>query len=173
MATFDDVSIKDDWKTYQLFRYGPVSLFYKSEVLQEAIEHLSERAYILPEFDCRDCESEAALFNAILLRLEIIKQEYVGIRGIQFWDLLGEIKVPDESGVVLVLRHFDVFHRAFSSAAQGLLESVADYHYRKIWFGLRFKAFVQTDDPTLEIGFLKALTARWNDKEQFKKNRMP
>ncbi len=173
MAVFKKSTLRGEWQTYQLFRYGPVSLFYKPPVLQEAIHLLQEQNYIIHQFDCRDYDSEAALFNAILLRLNIIEKDYEGIKTVAFWDLLIEAKVPDESGLILVFTHFDVLHRNFPDCAQELLEIIAGYHYKWLWFGQRFKAFVQTDDPRIEFTPLGAHLPYWNDKEWLIKGRTP
>jgi len=173
MAIFQESTLRDEWQTYQLFRYGPVSLFFKPHILDEAVQFLKKQSYIIHEFNCQDYSSEADVYNDILLRLGIIQTDYNEISSTPFWDLLTEAKVPDESGLILVFMHFDVLHRNLPKCAQDLLEIIAGYSYNWLWFGRRFKAFVQTDDPSIIIKPLGAHEAYWNPKEWLIKNRTP
>ena len=164
---------QDEWRTYNLFRYGPIVLFFKRQVLQDSIQFLQNQDYVIHEFNCQDYTSEADFFNDILFRLKIIDEIYKGIKPVQFWDLLSAAEVPDESGLILAFTRFDVFHRAFPEVAQELLEIVAGYHYKWLWFGRRFAAFVQTDDPMIKLEPVGAHPACWNSKEWLIKDRTP
>jgi hypothetical protein len=58
MAVFDESTLEDDWQVWQLLRYGPVTLFHKAEVLNETIQYLKHRQYLVFEFDCQNYEDE-------------------------------------------------------------------------------------------------------------------
>ncbi len=177
MAAFTYADVKEDFKTYNLFRHGAITLFHDLAVLEETIAYLRERQYIVHEFDCPTYQSEGAFHHDILLRLGILNEPFKPLRQLRsgaFWDLLSSADVPDESGLILVFKHFDVLEQRFPDGALHVLEDVAYYNYRKLWFGKRFKAFVQTENDELQNHLLGARRIMLNNEEtriRFKKNR--
>jgi hypothetical protein len=171
MATFNESSLSDEWQLWQLFRYGPVTLFHKPQVLQETIHFLRQEHYLVHEFDCRDMATEGAILAEVVSRLGVIQDYDLTPNWAGFNDYLTDVKVPDESGLVLVFQHFDAFQSAFPQGAHFLLDIIAHAYHQNLLFGRRLIALVQTDDPHLQLEPIGAFTGRWNDKEWFIKDR--
>src|SRR5687768_10487598 len=110
MAVFDESTLKDDWQIWQLLRYGPVTLFHKPEVLNETIQHLKQHQYVVYEFDCQNYQDEQKILNEIASRLGVLQDYDLNPNLAGFNDYLRDIRVPKESGLVIVLHHFDIFH---------------------------------------------------------------
>ncbi len=171
MAAFTWDEAENDWTSYDLFRHGPVTLFYKTAVLDEALAHLENQNYKVARVDCQPQTTEADFYNAVLFALGILKSEYKNIKPIQFWDLVTDITFGDESGIVLVFQHFDAFYARFPECGRHALQVLAGYQYRWLWFGHRYTTFVQIDNPELELDSIRQQEAHWNRKEYLRQSR--
>ncbi len=158
---------KTDWLLDSLIR--PVTLFDNLPVMEEAIARFRIHDYVVHEFDCSGHESQEAMFNAVLRSVDIIKQGYTykNIQAIQFWDLLRDIKIPEESGVVLAFKHFDNFHRRIPESGQQMLSSIAREHFYWLRHGLRLVVCVHSNERNLELEPLLTIRADWNKQATF------
>jgi hypothetical protein len=75
------------------------------------------------------------------------------------------LAVPDESGMLLVFRRFDVFAKAQPSLAQTILDSIESTSRRFLLTGRRFMALVQSDDAWIRFERVGAMPVTWNPRE--------
>jgi uncharacterized protein YjbI with pentapeptide repeats len=177
MAAFQQTISEDEWPIWLLFRDGPVCLFHKQETLGEMIRYLQDRHYVVLEFDCQGSPEPERLLWEIGLRLGFSFGSSYGPDSPpnldSFNDFMHDIHVPEQTGLILVLKHFHVFYRDASGYAHHILEILAHHHRRKLLHGLRFMALVQTDDPFIEIKSLDVFYAHWNHGEWSFADRTP
>ena len=172
MAAFDFDELKGDWRAYDIFRFGPITLFHKDDLLDGTIQYLESQNYFVPQIDCREADNGSDFYNAILFALGVLKAEYKDIQPIQFWDLVTEASFDNKTGIALAFRHFDAAYSRFPEHSQNALSVLAGYQYRWLWFGRRFTVLVQTSNPNLELEPVRQVEAHWNDRERSVKERM-
>ena len=165
MASFDETTWREEKEILRLF--NPVTLFFDIRVLEEAVQRFKERQYVIYEFDCRDYELKlkGEILHDILLRLGLVEETEEHPNFMWFCDVLSEVEVPKESGLVLVFKHFDKFDDSFAETAQRMLQEAAKKHFQHLQFGLRFITLVQIDASLFHIEPIYVVKARWNDKE--------
>jgi hypothetical protein len=172
MATFKEDTVRDEWEIYELFRDGPITLFYKPQVLEDALGILLKKKYEAHEFDCKNYSSDTDIYNDILIRLGIIDAEYKNMNFIQFWDLFAEATVPEDTGMVLVFNSFDSLLNISPEIPKMVFNLISGYHYKFLLFGKKFKSFVQVDNPEMEYQVNNIFMPKWNHKERDKKSRL-
>lgn len=165
MAVFDRNNLKAEWKIWQLCRYGPITLFRQASVLEETVRHLKEQKYLVHEFDCGKYEDDGKILADITTELGVIQDYDLTPNLAGFEDYLSDTVVPVESGLVLVLRNFDVFHSRFPYSAKSLLEIISHRYHQDLLFGLRFFALIQINDPQMNFDPIHSFQIFWNDKE--------
>ena len=175
MAIFDETKLDDpnEWRTFQLFRYGPINLFHKMNLLENVIDYLNHQKYIVHEFDCKDYKTDNAILWDIGLRLNFPYSEgwNPGLDG--FNDFLRDVEVPQQTGFVFALKYFDSFHKNFPFYGQHFLEIIAEHYHQNLLFGRRFTALIQLDDGLMQFSPVGAFTPQWNEKEWLIKSRTP
>ncbi len=171
MAAFNKLTLRDDWQIWQLLRYGPVTLFHKLQILEETVQYLKQHGYTVHEFDCQDYKDEQTILNDFSSRLGVLQDYDLNPNVDGFNDYLSDVEVPNESGLVIVFKHFDTFHSKFPYCAHRILDIIAHNYHQNLLFGLRFIALVQTDDPLIQIKPVGEFKAWWNDKEWLVKSR--
>ncbi len=171
MAVFDRATLRENWKIWQLLRYGPVTLFHNLQVLEETVRYLRQHDYVVHEFDCRSYQDEQAILTDVALRLGVLQDYDLNPNFAGFADYLGDVEVPAESGLVIVFQHFDSFHGKFAECAHSILDIIAHNYHQNLLFGLRFITLVQTDDPLFQIKPVGGFMAWWNDREGLIKSR--
>lgn len=89
-----------------------------------------------------------------------------------------DVVVPDEGGLVLILRHYDQFSKALQidrGDARGFVEIVLHVFARAVryhmLFGRRLMIVVQSDDPRIRFENLAPVAADWNPHEWLAQNR--
>ncbi|RYX85107.1 barnase inhibitor [bacterium] len=169
MAVFDDNSIREEWPIFELFRSGPVALFHKPPILQEMVTYFEERGYIVHDFACSAYVEKSDVLREVGARLDF-PFEVSNLDG--FNDFLGDVKVPIESGLVLVFTNFDSFHGLHPHYAQQILEIIADQSRNNLLCGRRFIALVQSNDPSIKLEPIGARSTQWNRKEWLDKDRL-
>src|SRR5438876_1591342 len=103
MAVFRDDDLQRlDWR---LLLQGPITLYYRPEVLTEDIAWFANHGYLINHFDCRTWETSADMHAA--LAAELAFPDYYGRNLNALNDCLSDLLIPDESGRALVFSHYD------------------------------------------------------------------
>jgi RNAse (barnase) inhibitor barstar len=149
---------------FDLLRESPVTLYRSREVLAEHVAWLRQHSYAVHEFDCSGWSSEEDFHDAASQMLGF--PSYYGRNLDAFNDCLCGIAVPEEGGIVLAFRSFDVLHRLLPKPAWHILDIVARWSRFFLLTGRRMMALVQSDDPGLRIEPVGARPVRLNDEER-------
>jgi hypothetical protein len=149
-----------DWR---LLERGAIALYHRSSVLSQDAAWLRHQRYQVYEMDAAKWSTPAD-FHTDAQRVLGFPAFYA--KNLAAWlDFLGELAVPDESGAVLIFRHFDAFARAQPQFAHTLLDSIESTSRRFLLTGRRFLALVQSDDPRIRFERVGALPVTWNPRE--------
>lgn len=149
-----------DWR---LLQNGALSLYLRPTILEEDLAWLATHAYTIDRFDCRTWTTVAVIHSALATALKF--PAYYGENLDALNDCLSTLEIPDESGRVLVLEHFDVPARALSFTAHALLDIIAIQARQHLLFGRRLLGLVQTDEPELAFPPVGATPVTWNPRE--------
>lgn len=149
-----------DWK---LLERGAIALYHKSSVLSADIGWFRQQKYVIHELNGAEWTTPDAFHGDVQRGLGF--PEYYGKNLASWVDCLPEIQVPDEGGVVLVFRRYDVFAKAHPSLAQTILDSIESTSRRFLLTGRRLIALVQSEDPRLRFERVGALPVTWNPRE--------
>lgn len=163
MAIFEDDPSTWQRLDFRLLQDGPVAMYFRAGVLEADTSWLAAHGYRIDPLDCRGWTTEAAAHATLVSALEF--PDYYGRNLDAFNDCLSELHVPDEAGRVLVLTRYDVPAAAIPRFAAVLLDIVASQARRKLLFGRRLLALVQTDDPRLAFESVRACPVSWNPRE--------
>ena len=161
MAAFDrDDLERVDWA---LFQNGWVVKYWKPEVLESDVGWLAEHGYRVHRLDCARWGAADDALRELGIALGF--PDYYGRNLDALDDCLGEIDVPAEGGVALVLQRYDRFAKVDRKCAQALLDVVAENARGFMLFGLRLVTLVQSEDPRLELDLVGATPVMWNRRE--------
>jgi RNAse (barnase) inhibitor barstar len=153
----------------QLLQNGPITLYFKRHVLDEATEWFCQQNYEGVTFDCREWKSPEGFFTNVSQRLDF--PEYFGRNLDAFNDCLSEIALPQKRGTVLVFLYFDTFTARHRQFAWAVLDIIATNAYRFLLDAYQLIALVQSDDPKLSFQPIGAHPVLWNPREWLNKNR--
>jgi hypothetical protein len=155
-----DVVQRLDWK---LLERGAIALYYRSSVLSTDLGWFRQQNYVIHELSAA-AWSTPAEFHADAKRILGFPDHYTN--NLAAWiDCLPELPVPDESGMLLVLRRYDVFAKAQPQLAQTILDSIESTSRRFLLTGRRLIALVQSDDPRIWFDRVGAMPVTWNPRE--------
>jgi RNAse (barnase) inhibitor barstar len=149
-----------DWK---LLERGAIALYHKSSVLSADIGWFRQHKYVVHELNGVEWTTPDAFHADVQRGLGF--PEYYGKNLASWVDCLPEMQVPDEGGVVLVFRRYDVFAKSHPSLAQTILDSIESTSRRFLLTGRRLIALVQSDDARLRFERVGALPVTWNPRE--------
>ena len=155
-----------DWR---LLERGAIALYHKAPVLSQDLAWFRQQGYRVHELDAsRWCTAEE--FHGDVQRILSFPDYYA--RNLAAWlDFLGELAVPDESGVVLLFRRYDAFARLQPQLSQTILDSIECTSRRFLLTGRRLIALVQSDDPRIRFERVGALPVTWNPHEWLDQDR--
>jgi RNAse (barnase) inhibitor barstar len=149
-----------DWK---LLERGAVALYHKPSILSQDLAWFRQQNYAIHELDALAWASPAD-FHADAQRVLGFPSYYA--KNLASWiDCLAELPVPDESGMAIVFRRYDVFARSQPQLAQTVLDSVETSSRRFLLTGRRLLALVQSDDARIRFERVGALPVTWNPRE--------
>jgi hypothetical protein len=149
-----------DWR---LLERGAIALYHKAAVLSPDVAWFRQQQYKVHEFDASRWLSPQD-FHSDAQRVLGFPEFYA--KNLAAWvDFLGELQVPDESGVVLLFRRYDAFARAQPQLAQTILDSIETTSRRFLLTGRRLLALVQSDDPRIRFERVGAMPVTWNPRE--------
>ncbi len=149
-----------DW---MLLERGAVALYHKGSVLSGDVGWFRQQGYAIHELDGAGWHSPADFHAAAQTGLNF--PAYYAKNLAAWIDCLAELPVPDESGLLIVLRRFDVFAKAEPQLAQTILDSLESASRRFLLTGRRLIALVQSDDPRIRFERVGALPVTWNPRE--------
>jgi RNAse (barnase) inhibitor barstar len=149
-----------DWK---LLERGAIAMYYNSSILSADIGWLKQAGYVVHELNATNWTTTDA-FHEDVKRVLGFPAYYS--KNLASWvDCLPELNVPDESGMAIVFRRYDVFAKAQPQLAQTILDSIESTSRRFLLTGRRLLALVQSDDPRLRFERVGALPVTWNPRE--------
>ena len=149
-----------DW---QLLERGAIALYHKSPVLSADIGWFKQHGYVVHELNGVQW-MEPSAFHTDVQRVLGFPDYYA--KNLASWvDCLPELAVPDDGGMVIVLRRYDAFAKAQPQLAQTILDSIESTSRRFLLTGRRLIALVQSDDPRLRFDRVGALPVTWNPRE--------
>lgn len=171
MAIFQESTLQDEWPIWELVRHGPVTLFYKHQIIEETSDYLRLNGYLVYEFDCNNYGDKETILAAIASALGVIQDYDMSPNLNGFVDYMRDLVVPYEGGLALVFHHFDAFNRDNPQFAHHLLDILAEHYHQNLLFGRRFITLVHSTDSQLQLDPIGAFHAHWNAKEFLDKNR--
>jgi hypothetical protein len=178
MAAFDEAALtyldsegqekeRLDWA---MLRYGPVALFRKTAVLDEATAWLEQHGYTVKQADCEKCSSEQDVLWVIGEALGFHHWPSPNLNG--FNDDCRHIEVPQEGGFAVVLHRFDAVSVAFPDYARSILDILAHVSWDNLLFGRRLICLVRSEDPWIQFGPVGGNEPWWNRREWFNADRV-
>jgi len=167
MAVFE----KEYWKRkdWDLLQNGPISLYYRQEVLQNDLEWLREHDYEIDDFNCGEWQTKLDLHEALADQLDF--PGYYGHNLDALNDCLCDIAVPDQGGRVIVFHQYDWFFKLLPEVAWHVLDIFASNARIHLLFGKRLIVLVQSDDPRINFKPVGACPVYWNRREWLNSNR--
>ncbi len=153
-----------DWA---ILKNGPISLFYKLEVLDGTVAWLKQRGYTVATAACEPDPSKRRVLDSITAALGFP----TGANLDGFDDYCWQLEVPDDGGFALVLLRFDQVATADRKLAETVLDILAGSAWHKLLFGRRLICLVQSDDPWLTFGPVGGHAPMWNPREWSNKDR--
>ena len=155
-----------DWK---LLERGAVALYHKPAVLSQDLAWFRHQGYVIHELDALKWTTPAE-FHVDAQRVLGFPQ-YYGKNLASWVDCVGEVAVPDESGMALVFRRYDAFFKAQPQLAQTILDSIETTSRRFLLTGRRLVALVQSDDARIRFERVGAMPVTWNPREWLEADR--
>ncbi len=162
-------SASDTRRDLAILHISPVCLFHKESLLNDMVQWLEQREYVIHAFDTAQWASPSDLHES--LKKELAFPDYYGRNLDALDECLGDMHFPPTGRVVLMFRHYDAFQRALGPLAQKLLDIIAGASYRHMVDGRRLLALVQSDDPAIQFDPVGRRPVIWNSKEYFVKSR--
>ena len=160
-------SARLDWK---LMERGAVALYHKPSVLSADISWFRQERYIVRELEAARWGTADA-FHADAKRVLQFPEHYAP--NLMSWvDSIAELDVPEDGGMVVVFRGYDVFAKAQPQLAQTILDSIESTSRRFLLTGRRLLALVQSNDPRIRFERVGAMPVTWNPREWLDSDRM-
>ena len=169
MAVFTDEEIAKWGWDWQLLQNGPVALFHKPAVFDEAAGWLAEHGYRVASYDAGTWAGKEDCLLEILRGLGFPPSPHPNLNA--FNDYLSQLEIPDAGGVAIAFHRYDSFARQGRHTAQQILDIIADNARGFLLRGRRLLALVQSDDPELDIEPVGASPVSWNPKEWLRSDR--
>ena len=169
MAPFEDDESGWSRLDYRLLRDGGVVLYNSEAVLREDVAWLRAEKYQVQEFDARRWNSESDFHDEVARSLGF--PDYYGQNLDAFNDCMGDILVPAEGGMAIVIRNADTVGLRDRELLPIVLDILADVTRKNMLFGRRFLTLVQSEDPRIEFAPIGAVPVIWNPREWLRSNR--
>ena len=150
---------------FHLLKNGPVTLYHRHEVLEDAVATFAGLGYLVHRFDTRAWGTRAAFAAAVKQELDF--PDYFGGNLDAFDDCMRDVAAysygadRDSAGTVFVLSGYDTFTAADRRAAQSVLDILADTARVGLLHGHRMACLVQSDDRNLRFEPVGATPVAW------------
>jgi Barstar (barnase inhibitor) len=148
---------------YSLLQNGAVTLFWRSSVMDRAIEILKQLDYRLIDIDATGLRSVQALRDAFANEIPELPRRYFGNYD-AFMEALFDMDFAP-GGVAIALRNYDAFFHRVPGDARTLLDIIESASRLCLLYGRRTVCLVQVQDQTIDFGLLGGRHPRWNDAE--------
>jgi hypothetical protein len=153
-------SARLDWR---LMERGAVALYHKPSILSADLAWFRQERYVIREMEAAGWSTPQA-FHVDAKRVLGFPLHYAP--NLMAWvDCLAELEVPDDGGLIIVFRGYDVFAKAQPQLAQTILDSIESTSRRFLLTGRRLLALVQSNDPRIRFERVGALPVTWNPRE--------
>ncbi len=154
---------------YGIFQNGPISLYYKKELLKTDLSWLRGKKYKIIEVDSGEWTNENFLSNLLdALEMESHKQ-HQNMDCLN--DCIGDMDSTRGSGIIIVFWNFDKFYSNNKETALILLDILAMNSFKELLFGGRLFTILQSDDPKIAVPGVGAMPIVWNPQEWLNKSR--
>lgn len=155
---------ESDWNRldYRLVLHR-VALYYSEAILAEDVEWLRTAQYTIHEFDCRKWISEMDFHDDVATRFDF--PDYYGRNLNAFADCIGDLEVPEEGGVTIVLTSIETLALRDPKLTWHILDILAGVTIGNILFGRRFFTLAQSNDPHIKFEPVGAVHIDWNNRE--------
>jgi Barstar (barnase inhibitor) len=153
-------SARLDWT---LMERGAVALYHKPSILSADVAWFRQQRYVVRELEASGWATAQA-FHADARRV-LGFPPHCAPNLMSWIDCLAEIDVPDDGGLVMVFRGYDVFAKAQPQLAQTILDSIESTSRRFLLTGRRLMALVQSGDPRIRFARVGAMPVTWNPRE--------
>lgn len=169
MATWNADAETTHSVDFRLVHNTFVTMFWRSSLLDETVDWLRSHAYHVVEFDAGSWASDADMYDDVALGLNF--PDYFGRNLDALNDCMRDVASADcgwdadATGLVIVLKAFDVFTAVDRRTAQIMLDIFADQARRAILIGHRIICLVQSNDPQLAFDPVGAMPVVWNESE--------
>jgi len=152
---------------YKLLRGGGVNLYWADRVLAEDLAWLRKEQYAIHEFDGCNWQVKDDLYRDVAKALGY--PGYFGRNLQAFSDCMLDVEVPDDGGMVFVIRNIDAVERHDRQFLWDLVD-ILDHTTRKnLLFGRRFLTLLQTQNPartpSIDFSGVGAVHVGWNSRE--------
>jgi len=176
MAVLSANEVDEQQLDWIILRDGGVALYRRPEILAQDLHWLKSKGYRIISFDAGQWSSEDQMHDALKSALSF--PDYYG-KNLDALDecVCGDLVVPDEGGLVLVMRQYDRFakNEVRPNGARSFAETVLDIFTRAVryhmLFGRRLLILVQSDDARIRFDNLAPVFASWNPREWLHKSR--
>lgn len=168
MASFDLDDLAGD-RAFHLAKNSAVTLFWRTEVLDETLTWLDEHGYQLIRLDAGAWTTQADFHRAVKAALDF--PDYYGHNLDAFNDCMRDVGAyeygasRDATGTVLVFTGYDSFARHEPRAAQVILDIIALRARWGMLIGHRMLCLVQSTDAHLSFEPVGSTPVVWNPQE--------
>ena len=169
MTAFQDEPDTFNRVDWDLLQNGPINLYWRDAYLDEHSHWLADNGYQLNEIDSSGWDTEQAMHREIALALGFPAHYGQNLDALN--DCVSDLEVPDKGGRAIIFRKYDAFVRSCPTAAQILLDILAEQSRRFLLFGLRLITLIQSDDPSVQFAPVGATSVNWNRRERLNSNR--
>lgn len=149
-----------DW---HILQNGAIALYHEGAVLDEDRAVLVALGYRVLVLDAGTWESAADLHEDVQRTLSFPAQYARNLAALV--DCLSELKISEDGGMAVVIRHFEKFARHEPALATAVLEALESTSRHHLLFGRRFLAMIQSDDATVRFAPVGARPVVWNPRE--------
>lgn len=150
---------------FHLLKNGPVTLYHRQEVLDDAVAAFSGLGYLVHRLDARAWTTRADFAAAVKEELDF--PDHFGGNLDAFNDCMRDVAAfeygadRESAGTVLVLTGYDTFAALDRRAAQIILDIVADNARVALLHGHRMACLVQSDDRDIRFEPVGATPVAW------------
>ncbi|HUF26527.1 MAG TPA: barstar family protein [Gemmatimonadaceae bacterium] len=169
MAPFRDRL--DDYQRldWHILQNGAIALYHRPSILDEDRAWLAANRYGLFDFDSGAWRHRDDFHDDVKRTLAFAG--FYGRNLAAFVDALSELKVPEDGGTAIVLRHFDRFMAVEPELATAVLEALETTSRFFLLFGRRFVGLVQCDEARVRVSAVGARPVLYNPQEREQANR--
>ena len=177
MTAFTKQEALENRLDWEILRDGGINLYWRCQYLEEDAGWFRQKNYQVISCRCDKWTSNDAMHTDFQSALSL--PDYYGRTLDALNDVLDDIAVPDEGGMVVVFNRFDVYAKGAGAAAtpRGPTEASVVLHIFArasryfLLTGRRLLMLVQSDDPNIVFQNLAFSPVSWNRREFLSANR--